>query len=86
MQRAVLRKVARPEDERRLAFIPRSTRERHRFFMLPGSLGCESKVASRDVALRGAVHQFAMQGERLRLLPAPSENSSQTDEGERVSP
>ena len=44
MQRAVLRKVARPEDEGRLAFIPRTTRERHRRFTLPGSLSREDNA------------------------------------------
>ena len=44
VQRAVLRKVERPEDEGWLALIPRTTRERYRLFMLPCRLGRERKV------------------------------------------
>ena len=53
VQRAVLRKVARPEDEGRLALIPRASGECHRLFMLPGSLSRDGQVRRRDITSRG---------------------------------
>ena len=67
VQRAVGRKMPRPEDERRLTFIPRQTRECHGRFTLSSSLSREGKVGRRDVGYQGAVHQLAMDGECLRL-------------------
>jgi hypothetical protein len=86
VQRAVLWKLACPEDEGRFALIPRTTRERHRLVTLPRRVSREGKVRSRDIASRSAVHQFAMQNERLRLLPRPPEDSGQADDGKRMSP
>ena len=64
-QRAVLRKVSRPKNEWRLAFVPRTMGECNRLFTLPGSLSRDGKMRSRNITSHGAIQQFAMQRARL---------------------